>query len=58
MIQVHRNAPVELTILLVHEDSKRSIVTVFLLLEIHLGSVVVVRFHCIDMIRGFQPCWR
>ena len=54
MIQVHRNAPVELTILLEHEDGKRSIVAVFLLLEIYLGSVVVVRFHCIDGLEGFN----
>lgn len=33
MVQVHRDAAIELTILLVHEDGKRSIVAVFLLLE-------------------------
>ena len=58
MVQVHRDAPIEFTILLEHEDSKRSIVAVFLLLEIHLGSVVVVRFHCIVGVRGFRPWWR
>lgn len=54
VIQVHRDAPEELTILLEHEDSKRSIVAVFLLLEIYLGSVVIVRFHCVDGLEGFN----
>ena len=46
-IQVHRDAPIEFTILLEHEDGKCSVVAVFLLLEKYLGSIVVVCFHCL-----------
>ena len=51
MIQIHRYAPIELNILLIHEDGKRSIVAVFLLLERHSGSVVVVVF---IVLRGLE----
>ena len=40
-IQVHRDAPVELTILLEHEDGKRPIVAVFLFSEEDLQTMVV-----------------
>ena len=42
VVKIHRYTSIELTILLEHEDGKRSIVAVFLLLEIYIGSVVVV----------------